>query len=91
MDEDIIKKAGTAPLLEILQGISDMFCAQSEEKDGDIRDTIVYLNKLGVSALVYVNLSSQQCTFQESHASKTSPASTRSNVSLKLDFLENIL
>jgi len=66
MDEDSIQKAGVKPLLEILHQVTDMFRAQESRfyggkpqmmKDsGDISDTVTYLQKLGVSALLSVGV-----------------------------------
>ena len=59
MDEDTIKKEGIAPLMTILKEISDMFPAGPSHatpmvsKDFDeLTETILFLAKLGVSALV---------------------------------------
>jgi endothelin-converting enzyme len=66
MDEDSIQKAGVKPLLEILHQVTDMFHAQESGFDGgkppmtkdsgDISDTVTYLRKLGVSALLSVGV-----------------------------------
>lgn len=62
MDEDTIKKAGVKPLMEILHQVADMFpvkesafsrrtpLAATDSKD--IAETVLYLSKLGVTALV---------------------------------------
>jgi endothelin-converting enzyme len=63
MDESTIKKAGIKPLVEILHQIADIFpatnpavgkrTALTADKDNeDIATTILFLSKLGVSALV---------------------------------------
>jgi endothelin-converting enzyme len=54
MDEDTIKKEGVAPLMEILHQIADMFPAQSLSSDDskEMAETILYLAKLGVPALI---------------------------------------
>lgn len=60
MDEDTIKKDGVAPLMEILSQVADMFPSQVSSypigssltsKDTEIVDTVLYLAKLGISAL----------------------------------------
>lgn len=62
MDENTIKTAGATPLLEILRQVADMFPVKdstfrkrtplSTQDSEDIADTILYLSKLGVSALI---------------------------------------
>jgi endothelin-converting enzyme len=63
MDENIIKKAGVKPLVEILHQIADIFPATNpavgertalitNEDNEDIAATILYLAKLGVPTLV---------------------------------------
>lgn len=58
LDEDIIKKLGVAPLIEILNETSRRFSLwQSADLDTasesqDLSHTLLYLAKLGVSALV---------------------------------------
>jgi endothelin-converting enzyme len=55
LDEDTIKELGLGPLLEILNEISELHPtsgAAVAEDDAALSDTILYLAKLGVSALV---------------------------------------
>lgn len=62
MNEDTIKQAGIKPLVEVLHQVADMFPVKEfafdrrtplVAKDSkDIAETILYLEKLGVSALV---------------------------------------
>lgn len=60
MNEDLIKKDGIKPLLEILRKVTELFPGKKSDapttfskKDGEaLSETITYLNKLGVSSLV---------------------------------------
>jgi endothelin-converting enzyme len=58
MDEETIKKEGTKPLKEMLTEISDMFTKSDTEFDtlskdsSTLSETVLFLQKLGVSALV---------------------------------------
>ena len=57
MNEDVIKEAGTAPLLEVLRQIVELFPAANSDAitsahSPAIRDTVLFLAKLGISALV---------------------------------------
>ncbi|CZR58105.1 related to endothelin-converting enzyme 1 [Phialocephala subalpina] len=62
MDEDTIKQAGVKPLVEVLHQVADLFPTKESAFDRrtplvakdskDIAETILYLSKLGVSALV---------------------------------------
>lgn len=61
MDEDTIKKAGVSPLKKILDQVADYFPTQASASpksllktsdEDEIVDTILFLAKLGVSALV---------------------------------------
>jgi endothelin-converting enzyme len=59
MDEESIKKQGIKPLREILHQVADLFPVTESsfmktllnDKD-DIKDTILYLQKIGVSSLI---------------------------------------
>lgn len=62
MDEDTIKRAGVKPLTEILHQIADLFPVEESAFDRrtpltatdskSIAETILYLSKLGVAALI---------------------------------------
>jgi endothelin-converting enzyme len=61
MDEDVIKRAGVAPLMKILDEIASLFPTQQiaflrsalTSKDADeMADTILYLAELGIPALI---------------------------------------
>jgi endothelin-converting enzyme len=56
LDEDTIKSLGVAPLMEILKELTDLFPTATRKtliNEGDaLIDTILYLAKLGVTALV---------------------------------------
>ncbi|KAF2660421.1 endothelin-converting enzyme [Lophiostoma macrostomum CBS 122681] len=58
LDEDVIKKAGTAPLLGVLDDIVKLFPISSREEmvtaddTSSIKDTVLYLSKLGIAALL---------------------------------------
>lgn len=55
MDEETIKKAGIAPLKEILKQVADMFPVEqgtSQDEHKGLSDTILFLAKLGVTSFV---------------------------------------
>jgi endothelin-converting enzyme len=58
LDEDAIKKAGTAPLVQVLKEIIRLFPVGDKEKaittedSASIKDAVLYLANLGISALV---------------------------------------
>jgi endothelin-converting enzyme len=60
MDEETIKKVGTAPLLVILRSIIRLFPAPkgdeliTTEHEADLRDTVLSLTENGISALVAI-------------------------------------
>ena len=58
MDENTIKNAGVAPLMDILHQIKDIFPAQPSKRDDEqIADAILYLSKLEVTALASLSTS----------------------------------
>jgi endothelin-converting enzyme len=58
LDEDVIKKAGTDPLLGVLEDIVKLFPVSGTDAlvtvndEASIKDTVLYLSKLGITALL---------------------------------------
>lgn len=54
LDESTIKKLGVGPLLNVIEAIQDKFPTNVElsAKAASIKDTILYLNNIGVSTLL---------------------------------------
>lgn len=57
LDEDAIKEAGTGPLIKVLRDVIRLFPAPKDAAvtavdDASIKDTVLYLANLGISALV---------------------------------------